>query len=80
VGELQFLDETVDVIEGVLDLVVGICGWQLQLENKSIKFVENNCETNVLSDSFSYEPFDVESHTLDAVNNDKRTITDSVCG
>ena len=77
---VKLLDQYVDVVEGVLDLVVGVARGQLQLEDESVEFVKHDHEWDVLADALRDEPFSVECHTFDAVDHDDGPITQSKRG
>ena len=58
----------------MLYLVVGIFGWELQLEHESVEFVQHDDKWNLLPDSLRDKSLHVESHTFDTVDDDDGTI------
>ena len=58
----------------MLDLVVSIFRWELQLEHESVKFVQHDDKWNLLPDSLRDKSLHVESHTFDTVDDDDGTI------
>ena len=50
-------NESVDFLDGVLDLVVSVCGFDPQLKNQPVKLVYNKGDLDALLESMSDDLF-----------------------
>ena len=39
---LELLDDSINVVQGVLNLVISVRWWQLELEDETVQFVKND--------------------------------------
>lgn len=70
-------DDNVDILDNSQEVLIHSFAIYLKLENGSVNFVDHENWSDHLTKSLSQDSFGLHSDTLDVVDDDKGTISDS---
>jgi hypothetical protein len=72
--ELKGSDDSINLIESVLDFEVSIAHWHAQFEHKSIEFIEDHYYIKACSQCFLDGTLSLDSDSLNAINHQEHSI------